>query len=200
MEQRLVRDIKIGARRLQILRGDITELGRHVGAIVSAADTELRADGGVSAAIHKAGGMEIAVECRWIGRAATGRAVATAAGKLDADAVIHAVGPVWTGGRSNEERLLSSAYRCSLDLAEHHGLASVAFPSISTGMYGFPVERAANVAIGTAAAFLRQAAVVQEVILVLFTDEDYVVHDRCFERLARMQASRAAFEASQRAS
>jgi O-acetyl-ADP-ribose deacetylase (regulator of RNase III) len=196
-----VREIKVGSKRLYVLRGDITELGRHVGVIVNAASEDLRAGtGGVSGAIHAAGGMEIAVECRWIGQAETGTAVVTAAGRLDADAVIHAVGPVWTGGRANEEKLLSSAYRSALELAEHHGLPSIAFPSISTGTFGFPADRAANVAVGTVAAFLRQATAVKDVYLVQFSEEDSVTYNRCLDRLLRVRANRAAFEAGQLAS
>jgi O-acetyl-ADP-ribose deacetylase len=187
-----VREIKIGPGRLRLLHGDITKLGRRVGAIVSASNEELRADGGVSAAIHQAAGREIDVECRWIGRTATGKAVATTAGALDADAVIHAVGPIWSGGRANEEKLLSSAYRSALGLADHHGLTSIAFPSLSTGLYGFPIERAAHVAIGTTAAFLRRAESVREVILVQFTDDDHLVYSRTLDRLAQLQAARTA--------
>ena len=194
-----MREVTIEARRIQLVRGDITELGRHIGAIVNAAGEDLRAAGGVSGAIHRAGGMEIGVECRWIGNAATGTAVATTAGLLDANAVIHAVGPVWTGGRANEERLLSSAYRTALELAERLNLTSIAFPAISTGLYGFPMERSANVAIGTVAAYLRRSNVVQEVVLVLFTVEDYLVYERCLDRFERVQASRAAYEAAQKA-
>lgn len=194
-----MRETTIGAGRLQLLRGDITELGRRVGAIVNAANEDLRAGGGVCGAIHRAGGMEIGVECRWIGNAAVGTAVATTAGQLNADAVIHAVGPIWSGGRANEERLLASAYRSAMELADELKLTSVAFPSISAGAFGFPFERAANIAIGTSAAFLRRATTVREVILVQFFDEDYVVYERCLDRLQRYQASRAAFEAAQRA-
>ena len=191
-----MREITIGSGRLQLLSGDITQLGRHVGAIVNAANKDLRAGGGVCGAIHSAGGMEIAVECRWIGGTETGTAVATTAGRLDADAVIHAVGPVWQGGRNEEDRLLASAYRASLELAEERGLTSIAFPSISTGIYGFPVERAATIAIGTAAAFLKRATVVNEVIFVLFSDQDFMTYMRCADRWERLQAGRAAQEQS----
>lgn len=192
-----MREITIGTGRLRLLRGDITELGQHVGAIVNAANEDLRPGGGVCGAIHRAGGMEIGVECRWIGGTPTGTAVATTAGRLDADAVIHAVGPVWTGGRADEEKLLSSAYRGALELADQHGLTSIAFPSISTGIYGFPIELAANVAVGTVAAFLRRAEKIREVILVQFSDEDFQVYSRCLDRLERMQAARAALAAAQ---
>lgn len=187
-----MREIPIGPGRLHLIHGDITSLGRRVGAIVSASNEDLRAEGGVSLAIHRAAGREIEVECRWVGRISTGKAVMTTAGALDAVAVIHTAGPFWSGGRANEEKLLASAYRSALGLADHHGLPSIAFPSISTGLHGFPIERAAHVAIGTTAAFLRRAESVREVMLVQFTEEDFQVYSRTLARLAQLQVARTA--------
>lgn len=182
--------ITIGSSRLTLVRGDITRLGRHVGAIVNAANTSLRPGGGVCGAIHAAGGPEIAVECTWIGGTPPGTAVATTAGKLDADAVIHAVGPVWQGGNMGEDRLLASAYRSSLELAEQRGLTSIAFPSISTGIYAFPIERASAIAIGTVAAYLRRGSSIEEVLLVLFSDDDFATYRAAVERWQRAEAAR----------
>src|SRR5690242_10003957 len=103
-------EVAIGSRRIRLVRGDISALDRHVGAIVNPADQSLRPDGGVSRAIHEAGGREIAVECLWIGQAETTQAVPTTAGKLDAEIVVHAVGPAWQGGNLNEDKLLSATY------------------------------------------------------------------------------------------
>lgn len=186
-----MRETPIGYGRLQLMIGDITRLGRRVGAITNAANETLRPGGGVCGAIHRAGGPELAVECRWIGSIHVGQAVATTAGNLDADAVIHAVGPVWQGGNRGEDRFLAAAYRSSLTVAAERGLASVAFPSISTGIFGYPVDRAATVAVGTIAAFLKQPSAVTDVILVMYTSEDYAVFNAALERWERVQAARS---------
>jgi O-acetyl-ADP-ribose deacetylase (regulator of RNase III) len=185
-----MREVLMNTGTLQLLLGDITNLGRRVGAIVNAANETLRPGGGICEAIHRAGGPEIAIECRWIGNINVGQAAATTAGLLDADAVIHAVGPVWQSGNRGEDRLLSAAYRSSLTLAAERGLASVAFPSISTGIFGYPVDRAATVAVGTIAAFLKQPSAVTEVILVQYTAEDCQVYSAAVERWERVQATR----------
>ena len=174
--------IQTGSGRLTLERGDITRLGRHVGAIVNAANEWLEPGGGVCGAIHRAGGPTIAAECRKIGACATGSAVATTAGLLDADAVIHAVGPIWRGGLDCESDLLASAYASSLAVAEQRGLASIAFPSISTGIYGYPIERAAGIAIRTVAERLAGGSTVQEAIFVLFSDADLAVYEAAAER------------------
>jgi O-acetyl-ADP-ribose deacetylase (regulator of RNase III) len=176
--------IEIGSSRLILQRGDITSLGRHVGAIVNAANESLMAGGGVCGAIHRAGGRAITEACYQIGRCATGAAVATTAGRLDADAVIHAVGPVWHGGQADEDRLLASAYASSLDVAEQRGLTSVAFPSISTGIYGFPIERAASIALRTVRERLARGSTLEEVIFVLFSEADYRVYGAAAEPFA----------------
>ncbi|MFN8632748.1 MAG: macro domain-containing protein [Chloroflexota bacterium] len=186
-----MREVVVGTGRLQVRRGDITSLGRHVGAIVNAANRSLSPGGGVCGAIHTFGGPAIATECALLGPIETGMAAITTAGRLDADAVIHAVGPVWEGGEADEDRFLAAAYRCSLQLAATHGLRSIAFPSISTGIYGFPVERAAMIAIGTVAAFLKRESGVDEVLLVQFSEGDAVVYESALDRWELMQAARS---------
>jgi O-acetyl-ADP-ribose deacetylase (regulator of RNase III) len=185
-------EVAIGTRRIELRWGDITALGRHVGAIVNAATQTLRPGGGVSTAIHEAGGPEIAVDCLWIGRIETTQAVATTAGKLEAEIVIHAVGPVWQGGHMEEDRMLAATYRNCLDIATERGLTSIAFPSLSTGIFGYPIDRASAIAIGTAAAFLKRGGSLEEVILVQYTDEDHGIYTAALERWERLQAARAA--------
>lgn len=138
----------MGESVVRVLRGDITRL--QVDAIVNAANSHLAGGGGVDGAIHRAGGREIKAETRrrFPGGCPTGEAVTTSAGKLAASWVIHAVGPRWRGGSHGEDELLAAAWRASLREAVEHGAGSVAFPSISTGTYGFPVERAAGIAMG----------------------------------------------------
>lgn len=144
----------IGDARLELVRGDIVQ--QDTDAIVNAANPSLRGGGGVDGAIHRAGGPAILQECLRIGGCATGEARITGGGRLPARFVIHAVGPVYVDGRRGEAALLASAYRRSLDLAVAHALRSVAFPSISTGAYGYPLAEAAPVALGTAATFLQE--------------------------------------------
>jgi O-acetyl-ADP-ribose deacetylase (regulator of RNase III) len=153
-----VPDLAIGTSVIRIHRGDITMLGRPVGAIVNATGEDLRPAGGVSSAIHEFGGPDIAVECLWIGKLGVGRAVATTAGQLLAEYVIHTVPPAWEGGGKDEDRRLAATYRACLQIADEKQLRSIAFPSLSGGLYGFPFDRAAAVAIGTAAAYLDLAA------------------------------------------
>lgn len=187
-----MRDIAIGTSVIRIHRGDVTMLGRRVGAIVSPATEDLQPGTGVRGAIHEFGGPEVSVECRWIGRVATGRAVATTAGRLLADCIIHAVGPIWEGGNRDEDRLLASAYRSALEIAADRGLSTVAFPSLSTGLFSFPPERSATIAVGTCAAFLKRGVSIEEVILVATTEDERYAYDLAGDRLERMQASRMA--------
>jgi O-acetyl-ADP-ribose deacetylase (regulator of RNase III) len=141
-----------GAARLEIVVGDITVL--DVDAIVNAANRSLFGGGGVDGAIHRAAGPELLAECRTLGGAETGEAKITRGYRLTARHVIHAVGPVWSGGDHREDDLLASCYRRALALAAEHRLASLAFPAISTGVYRFPPERAARIAVGTVVAEL----------------------------------------------
>ena len=143
---------------------------------MNAANSGLAGGGGVDGAIHRAGGPAIMAECRAIGGCPTGDAVATAAGDLPARFVIHAVGPVWRGGDHDEPALLASAYRRSVEVATALGCATIAFPSISTGVYGFPVRRASTIALAAAWAAGQRAAGVTHVRFVLFSDEDLVVY------------------------
>ena len=164
----------INQTKLRIIQGDITE--QATDAIVNAANSSLMGGGGVDGAIHRAGGPAILEECKQIvarqGRLPAGKAVITTAGNLKAGHVIHTVGPIWHGGGRGEAELLASAYRESLKLAAENQLASIAFPSISTGAYGYPLDRAARVAIGTVAAFLRQGVTsLREVVFVLFDSQ-----------------------------
>jgi O-acetyl-ADP-ribose deacetylase (regulator of RNase III) len=143
---------EVGSARLDICVADITTLG--LDAIVNAANNSLLGGGGVDGAIHRAAGPELLAECRALGGCETGSAKITRGYRLLAKHVIHAVGPVWSGGGTGEDELLASCYRTTLDLVAAHRLSSVAFPAISTGIYRFPSDRAARIAVGTVAAEL----------------------------------------------
>jgi O-acetyl-ADP-ribose deacetylase (regulator of RNase III) len=149
--------------RIELVQGDITSFEGD--AIVNAANSSLLGGGGVDGAIHRAGGPAILEECRRLGGCETGQAKATTAGRLPARYVIHTVGPVWRGGESGEDGLLASCHRSSLALAASLGCSTVAFPAISTGAYGFPVERAARVALAATAAAIGE---LERVTFVLF--------------------------------
>lgn len=155
--------------KLSVIESDITIL--KVDAIVNAANSSLLGGGGVDGAIHRAAGRQLLDECRTLGGCNTGEAKITSGYNLPAKFVIHTVGPVWGGGNSNEDKLLSNCYSNSLKIAGGKGLKTVAFPSISTGVYRFPLERAANIAVKTVKEYLEKNDVFDEVIFVCFGAE-----------------------------
>ena len=160
--------------RIVIVEDDIT--AQDVDAIVNAANTTLLGGGGVDGAIHRAAGRELYEACLGLGGCDTGEAKITKGYALKARHVIHTVGPVWRGGEQGEDELLASCYRRSLALAEAHGLKSLAFPSISTGAYGFPLERATRIAIGEVRDHLAAGGAVEKVVFVCFGDKAYGVY------------------------
>ena len=159
---------------IKVYQGDITSL--NVDAIVNAANRTLLGGGGVDGAIHRAAGRELLAECRTLGGCETGQAKITKGYKLPAKYVIHTVGPVWHGGNNNEEKLLADAYRNSLIVGTQNGVKSIAFPAISTGVYGFPKERAAEIAISVIKEFLEGNDM--EVILCAFSKSDAERYER----------------------
>jgi O-acetyl-ADP-ribose deacetylase (regulator of RNase III) len=152
--------------RIAVIEGDITQ--QRVEAMVNAANTTLLGGGGVDGAIHRAAGPELLAECRTLGGCATGQAKITKGYKLPARRVIHTVGPVWHDGHHGEDELLASCYRSCFALIVQHGIKTVAFPSISTGAYGFPMDRAARIAVREAKNFLDRNRSVEQVTLVCF--------------------------------
>ncbi len=179
--------VLINQTRLSIVQGDIT--AQTTDAIVNAANSGLMGGGGVDGAIHRAGGPAILEECRQIvarqGRLPTGKAVITTGGNLRAKHVIHTVGPIWQGGNKGEAALLESAYQESLKLAAAHDLASVSFPSISTGAYGYPLAEASRVAVRAVASFLReQVTSIKEVVFVLFDSRTYQAYASALDKVA----------------
>ena len=162
--------------RIRVIQGDITK--QAVDAVVNAANTTLLGGGGVDGAIHRAAGPELLAECRKLGGCATGQAKITRGYKLPAKWVIHAVGPVWSSGQRGEDELLASCYRSCFALVEEHGIKTVAFPSISTGAYGFPMDRAARIAVHETMQFLTKNDSVETVILVCFGESALEIYTK----------------------
>ncbi|MEA3490108.1 MAG: O-acetyl-ADP-ribose deacetylase [Candidatus Omnitrophota bacterium] len=165
--------------KIVIEQGDITK--EDVDVIVNAANTGLKGGGGVDGAIHRAAGPTVMDECRRIGACPTGEAVITNAGNLKARKIIHTPGPVWHGGSANEPELLRNCYKNSLDLAEENRLKTIAFPAISTGIYGYPVEDAARIAIGEG---MKHLDGFDEIRYICFSPGDYEVYRKIYEELA----------------
>jgi len=167
--------------RMVLVRGDITK--EKVDAIVNAANSSLLGGGGVDGAIHRAAGPELLAECRTLGGCPTGEARITKGYRLPAKHVIHTVGPVFRGGNKGEPELLASCYRTSLQLALDHGLKTIAFPAISCGVYGYPIEQAGRIALQTTAEFLAKHPQIKQVRFVLFSQADHDVYEQILNEM-----------------
>jgi len=179
--------VTVGKSKLELVQGDITQ--QDTEAIVNAANPSLLGGGGVDGAIHRAGGPQILEECRKIGGCPPGEARITTGGRLKAKYVIHTVGPIYQGGAKGEAQILASAYRSSLELASQHGIKSVAFPSISTGAYGYPIELAAPIALRTAMEYLQSHPEIELVRFVLFGRSAYEAYERALKSLLQKTGS-----------
>jgi O-acetyl-ADP-ribose deacetylase (regulator of RNase III) len=179
-------ETELSKTKLNLIQGDITL--QETEAIVNAANTSLLGGGGVDGAIHRAGGPKILEECKAIrakqGGCPTGEAVITSGGNMKAKYVIHTVGPVWSDGNRNEEQLLRNAYYNSLNLAGEKGIKSVSFPSISTGVYRFPIDKASRIALNTVKEFLQKHSFV-EVRFVLFSERDLKVYEDALKEICK---------------
>lgn len=168
---------------IKLVKGDITKID-NVDAIVNAANSSLLGGGGVDGAIHRAAGPELLFECRLLGGCKTGQAKITKAYQLSCKYIIHTVGPVWNGGGNNEDELLADCYRNSLKLAVEYNIRTIAFPSISTGIYAFPVERAAKIAVETVDKFLIENPELFDMVLwVLFDEKTEAVYREALQRI-----------------
>ncbi|HNW70538.1 MAG TPA: O-acetyl-ADP-ribose deacetylase [Bacteroidales bacterium] len=166
--------------RIELIIGDITKLG--VDAIVNAANSSLLGGGGVDGAIHAAAGPALLEECRTLNGCQTGQAKITNGYRLPARYVIHTVGPVWRGGNQNEEEMLASCYRNSLQLAVTHDIKTIAFPNISTGVYGFPKPLASVIVVNEVQKFLKSDATIEKVIFVCFGNENFDLYSKLLSK------------------
>jgi len=174
--------VRISQTKIELIRNDITKI--HAEAIVNAANRTLLGGGGVDGAIHRAAGLELIGECATLGGCETGQAKITQGYKLPAKFVIHTVGPVWSGGKHNEEKLLADCYYNSLHLALEHQLKTIAFPSISTGAYRFPIESASQIALKTIQICLKKnPCFFEKIIIVLFSENDLHIYERVFREV-----------------
>lgn len=163
------------AERIEIIVGDITKIETE--AIVNSANKSLLGGGGVDAAIHKAAGPKLLEECKMLGGCDTGKAKITKAYNINVDFIIHTVGPVWYGGDKNEEELLHSSYKSCLEMAVSFNIKTIAFPSISTGIYGFPIEKASKIAIKTMVDFLSENDKIEKITIVCFNANTYEMYN-----------------------
>ena len=174
-------EIQINKSVIELCQGDITK--QEVDAIVNAANSRLAGGGGVDGAIHRAGGPAIMAECRKIGGCSTGNAVITTGGNLPARHVIHTVGPVYRDGKSDEPELLKNAYLNSLKLAEKTGIKTIAFPSIRTGVYGYPIKDASKIALSTVIDYLKGETGIEHAVFVLFSAQDFETYTKTLKEI-----------------
>jgi len=180
-------EYSVGKTQIVLLQGDITEM--NTDAIVNAANSSLMGGGGVDGAIHRKGGPKILEECKrirtteWPSGLPTGKSVITSGGKLKAKYVIHTVGPVWRGGKSGEAELLAEAYVNCLKMAVSKGIKTIAFPSISTGAYGYPITEASQIALKSVKQFLEKEDELEKVVFVLFTQHDFEVYRESLRKI-----------------
>ena len=183
-----MKELQFNCTTLHVLKGDITRC--EVDAIVNAANESLLGGGGVDGAIHRAAGPELLAACRLLNGCRTGEAKLTPGFQLKAASVIHTVGPVWRGGTHGEADLLASCYQKSLELADSNGIHTLAFPAISTGIYGYPLSQATKIAVGTVKAYLENQpqSIITEIIFVCFDDATLAAYEQTFKELERRNA------------